>query len=217
MALTYCQLINPLPHFQSSALGHEVCSYEALKRATVLKRMHIKTRKILVVLGVALFAISISRAAAGQEKATPQEIVNKVQDAASTLAKAATAKSGEASLTQFNQKESPWVWKDTYIFVVDCASNTIAAHPIKPELVGKDTTSMKDTKGNAFFGQLCEATKKPSGAWVEYWWTKPGEKEGSRKISYALKAGDTPYVVAAGIYDDKATLVDLEKLTSPAK
>jgi cytochrome c len=83
--------------------------------------------------------------------------------------------------------------------------------------VGKDTTSIKDTKGTPFFGQLCEATKKPSGVWVEYWWSKPGEKEGSRKISYALNARGTPYVAAAGIYDDKATIADLEKLTNAAK
>jgi len=56
-----------------------------------------------------------------------------------------------------------------------------------------------------------------SVGWVEYWWPKPGEKEGSRKISYALKAGNTPYVVGAGIYDDKATIADLEKLSSGAR
>jgi cytochrome c len=176
-----------------------------------------KHAKILVGLGVALFVLGISSTAAGQEKATAQEIVSKVQQAADTLSKSATAPVGEASLTQFSQKESPWVWKDSYVFVLDCSSNVMAAHPIKPELVGKDTTSMKDTKGTAFFGQLCEATKKPSGVWVEYWWSKPGEKEGSRKISYALNARGTPYVLAAGIYDDKATIADLEKLTSAAK
>lgn len=176
-----------------------------------------KLGKIFVALGVFSFVFGVCNIAVGQEKATPQEIIAKVQEASNTLAKAAAAKSGEASLTQFSQKESPWVWKDSYVFVLDCSSNVMAAHPIKPELVGKDTTSMKDTKGTAIFGQLCEATKKPSGVWVEYWWSKPGEKEGSRKISYALNAIGTPYVLAAGIYDDKATIADLEKLTSAAK
>jgi cytochrome c len=175
-----------------------------------------QSRKIFVLLGLALVFV-LSQLAVGQDKATPQEIFNKVQDAASTLAKAASAKSGEASLTQFSQKENPWVWKDSYVFVLDCSGNTMAAHPIKPELVGKDITSMKDTKGNSFFGQLCEATRRPSGVWVEYWWPKPGEKEGSRKISYALKAANTPYVVAAGTYDDKITIAELEKLTSSTK
>jgi hypothetical protein len=43
---------------------------------------------------------------------------------------------------------------------------------------------------------------------------EPGEKEGSRKIAYGLSAKGTPYVVCAGVYDDKATIKELSKLTS---
>jgi len=60
------------------------------------------------------------------------------------------------------------------------------------------------------------SNKNPAGVWVE-WWPKPGEKEGSRKISYALRVSNTPYIVGAGIYDDKATIIELQKLTSPGK
>jgi len=170
--------------------------------------------KILAVLGLALLVSGLSRAAVGEEKATPQEIVSKVQEAASTLAKSAEPK---PALEQFNQKQGRWVWKDTYIFVVDCGQTIIAAHPMNPELIGKDAMSLLDTKGHPFFWQVCDALKKPSGIWLQYWWPKPGQKEGSRKISYALRAGNTPYVVGAGIYDDKAAIADLEKLTRPAK
>ena len=170
--------------------------------------------RMLAVFAVVLLVLALSNSAQGQATATPQEIVHKVHEAASSLAKAGAAKAGEASLTQFNQKQSPWVWKDTYIFVLDCTANTMAAHPIKPELVGKDISKMTDTKGTAFFGDLCAATKKPSGVWVEYWWPKPGEKEGSRKISYALRAENTPYVVGAGTYDEKATIAELEKISA---
>ncbi len=173
--------------------------------------------KIIAVLGLALLAAGLSRAAAGEEKATPQEIVSKVQEAASTLAKSAEAKPGAAALEQFDQKQGPWVWKDTYVFVVDCGQATIAAHPMNPELIGKDAMSLLDTKGHPFFWQVCDALKKPFGVWLQYWWPKPGQKEGSRKISYALRAGNTPYVVGAGVYDDKAAIADLEKLTRPAK
>ena len=75
--------------------------------------------------------------------------------------------------------------------------------------------SLKDTRGkNVFPEGWCDATKKPSGAWVEYWWPKPGEKEGSRKLTYSLSVKGTPYVVAAGVYDDKATIAELSKLTN---
>ena len=99
----------------------------------------------------------------------------------------------------------------------DCAKGTIAAHPFRPALVGKDDTNLKGTKGTEFLPKFCEATKTPDGVWVEYWWPKPGEKEGSRKVSYALRVSNTPYIVGAGIYDDSATITELQKLTSPGK
>ena len=77
--------------------------------------------------------------------------------------------------------------------------------------------SIKDAKGKSLYPDpqaLCDAAKKPSGVWIEYWWAKPGEKEGSRKVSYHFGATGTQYVVAAGIYDDKATIAELSKLTS---
>ncbi|MFB3917718.1 MAG: cache domain-containing protein [Terriglobales bacterium] len=167
-----------------------------------------KKRWVLAVLGLTVAAFTLSQVAVAADNATPQEVVAKVKQAAATL-----SKSGAAGLDQFNKKDSPWVWKDSYIFALDCTKMTMAAHPIKPDLIGKDVANMKDTKGTAFFGDLCSATKKPDGVWVEYWWPKPGEKEGSRKISYAMNAPNTPYVVSAGIYDDKATIADLQKMS----
>ena len=167
-----------------------------------------KSGKIPVALAVALLIVALSSVAVGQDKATAQEVIAKVREAASTLSKT-------GDLAQFNQKQSPWVWKDTYIFVFDCDKKVEAAHPIKPELVGQDIMSIKDTRGkNVFPEGWCDAAKKPSGVWIEYWWPKPGEKEGSRKLTYGLSAEGTPYVVAAGIHDDKASIAELSKLTS---
>ncbi len=167
-----------------------------------------KSSRILAAVAVALLNVALCTVAVGQDKATAQEVVAKVREAASTLSKT-------GDVAPFNQKQSPWVWKDTYIFVEDCDKKVQVAHPIKPELVGKDFMSIKDTKGkNVFPEGFCDAAKKPSGVWFEYWWPKPGEKEGSRKLAYGLSAKGTPYVVAAGIYDDKATIADLSKLSS---
>jgi signal transduction histidine kinase len=166
-----------------------------------------KRNYIFAALGAVL--VFWSSIALAQEKATASEIIKNVQAAASTL-----AKSGEAALPDFDKKLAPWVWKDAYIFVLDCTKGVMAAHPIKPDLVGKDIMQMKDTKGTAFFGQLCQAGKTPSGMWVEYWWPKPGETAGSRKVSYAFAAAGTPFVAAAGIYDDNVAIADLEKLSA---
>jgi signal transduction histidine kinase len=46
----------------------------------------------------------------------------------------------------------------------------MTAHPLKPEQVGQDFMSIKDTKGkNVFPKDYCDAAKKPSGVWYEYW------------------------------------------------
>src|SRR5271157_4151099 len=106
-----------------------------------------KHRNILIALGVAIvLVLSLAGFVAAQEKATAPEIVKNVQAAANVL-----SKSGEPGLSDFNKKAAPWVWKDTYIFVLDCAKGVVAAHPMKPELVGKDVMAVKDTKGTDFF------------------------------------------------------------------
>jgi len=172
------------------------------------RRFPMKSSKILAGVAVVLLNAALCTVAVGQDKATAQDVVAKVREAASTLSKT-------GDLAPFNQKQSPWVWKDTYIFVLDCDKKLEVAHPMKPELVGTAISSIKDTKGNNVFPEgLCDAARKPSGVWIEYWWPKPGEKEGSRKLSYNLGANGTPYVVGAGIYDDKATIAELSKLSS---
>jgi cytochrome c len=165
-------------------------------------------RMMLAAIAVALLSLVLPTVVVGQGHATAQEVVDKVREAASTLSKT-------GDVAQFNQKQSPWVWKDTYIFVDDCSKMVVAAHPLKPEQIGKDFMSLKDTKGNSLFPKgWCDSAKTASGTWVEYWWQKPGEKEGSRKLTYALGAKGTPYVVAAGVYDDKATIAEVSALTS---
>src|SRR5712692_10878109 len=131
-----------------------------------------KSSRILAAVAVVVLNVALCTVAVGQDKTTPQEVVAKVREAASTLSKT-------GDVAQFNKKQAPWVWKDTYIFVVDCDKKIEVAHPMKPELVGTDIISIMDTKGNNVFPEgFCDAAKKnPSGFWSEYWWPKPGEKE----------------------------------------
>jgi cytochrome c len=169
-----------------------------------------KSTKIFAGVALTLFNIALCAVAVGQDHATAQDVVVKVREAASTLSKT-------SDLAQFNEKKAPWVWKDTYVFILDCDKMTQAAHPLRPDLRGTEISSIKDPKGNSIFPNpkaLCEAARKPSGTWVEYWWAKPGETEGSRKVSYLLSAKGTPYVVAAGVYDDKATIAELSRMSN---
>ena len=167
--------------------------------------MRVKNNKILV---ATFLLVALSSVAVGQDMATAKQAVALVREAASTLSKT-------GDLAQFDQKQGPWVSKDTYIFIQNCDTKVIVAHPIKPEIIGQNFMTMKDSKGNTLFRKdYCEAARQPSGVWSEFWWPKPGEKESSRKLTYSLSAKGTPYVVVSGIYDDKATINELSKLTN---
>ncbi len=166
-------------------------------------------RKMLVVVVAALLNCIPASVASAQEKATPQEVVVKVREAAATLSKT-------HDLSQFNKKQSQWVWKDTYIFVQDCDKQVVAAHPMIPNRAGTDLASIKDSKGRRIYPdihRLCSEARSSNGVWIEYWWPKPGEKADSRKVTYFLYAKGTPYIVGAGIYDDKESIAQLQKLT----
>ena len=176
-----------------------------------MKIMKMKS-KIFAGVAVAVLNVALCTVTVGQDHATPQDVVAKVREAASTLAKT-------GDLAQFNQRQGPWVWKDTYIFIQDCGKKTMAAHPIKPEMIGQDLASVKDAKtGKSIYPDseaYCKRVKdSPSGTWDEYWWPKPGEKEASRKVTYHLSVKGTPYLVSAGVYDDKATIAELSQLSS---
>ena len=88
-------------------------------------------------LGLVLACIGTARAE--QDHATPQEVMQRVQQAAKDI-----AKSGEAALATFSNKNATSVWKDSYIFVKSAREGrrSLVAHPIRPELKGKPTAQI---------------------------------------------------------------------------
>ena len=167
----------------------------------------------MVTLACGLVPTCTGTARAQQDHATPQEIVQKVQQATQDLAKA-----GEAGLATFSSKNATSVWKDSYTFVLSCEGGTAVtvAHPIRPELKGKPTAQIVTfgpKPGEQIAADMCAAGGKPHGGWVEYDFPKPGEMQATRKVSYMLAAPGTPYVAGAGVYDPAATVEELDKLS----
>ena len=160
-----------------------------------------RTATAALVLGLALGCVG--SAGAEQDHATPQEVMQRVQRAAQDL-----AKSGEAGLATFSSKNPTSVWKDSYIFVQDCKSGSAVnvAHPVRPENKGKSVAQIVTfgpKSGEQLAADFCAAARQPHGGWVEYNFPKPGETQAVRKVSYLLAAQGTPYVVGAGIYDER--------------
>ncbi len=149
-----------------------------------------KTTAITIILIFCLAAI------AWAEGATKEEVVAKCEAAGKMVLEQGVALAGKA----IGDKEGPFVWKDTYVFLMDLDGKMLA-HPIKPELTQKDSlVQVKDTDGKPLFVEFIQVAGKKGNGWVDYMWPKPGEDNPVAKSSYIYRVPGTPYFVGAGIY-----------------
>lgn len=173
-----------------------------------------RTGILAAALGLALTA----GPAAADDSVTPAEVIAKVREAAAYL-----GKEGKAGLAAFEGSGSPFVWKGTYVFVFDCAEDTIVAHPVT-ESRGLKISSLRDPNGKAYGRPLCDAATAPNGSWEDYVWPKPVAggaagglaytKDAHRKVSFMMTVAGTPYQVGAGIYEPSMSLADLDALAA---
>lgn len=130
--------------------------------------------------------------------ATEDECVAKCKEAAQLV----TDEGLDAAIAAINQKDGPFVWKDSYVFLMDL-EGTMLAHPIKPDLIGKNLLETPD-KGHdkkLFFKEFVEVAKSPGEGWVNYMWPKPGEEEPAKKRSYIYRVPGKDVFVGAGVYE----------------
>ena len=85
-----------------------------------------------VVLAVGFILACAGSARAQQDHATPQEVVQRVQQAAQAIAKA-----GEAGLATYGSKNDTSVWKDSYVFIVSCEGGSAGHRQVKLEEDGE--------------------------------------------------------------------------------
>ena len=90
---------------------------------------------------------------------------------------------------------------ENYFWIND-THPTMVMHPIKPELDGKDLTSLKDSTGKAMFVEMVDAAKTPGGNFVFYLWPKPGQDEPVQKLSFVKPFEPWGWIIGTGIYID---------------
>ena len=88
-----------------------------------------------------------------------------------------------------------------YFWINDMSAN-IVMHPIKPELVGKDGSSIKDPNGFAVFVGFADMVRKNGQGFVPYLWPKPGLTQPVEKLSYVKGFAPWGWVLGSGIYID---------------
>jgi cytochrome c len=140
------------------------------------------------------------------DRATPQEVIQRVQQAAQDL-----AHSGEAGLATFASKNDTSVSKDSYTFVVSCEGGTAVAiaNPVRPDPTDTpmaQVLTFGPKSGAQIAADFCSIGRQPNGWWVEYNFPELGATRATRKVSYLLAVEGGPYVVGAGLHDEKAKI-----------
>jgi signal transduction histidine kinase len=144
-----------------------------------------------------VIAIGLAGTVFAQE-ATKDECVAKCKDAAQLIADEGLS----AAITKINKANGPLVWKDSYVFLMDL-DGTMLAHPIKPDLIGKNVLETPD-KGpdkKLFFKDFVKVAKSPGEGWVDYMWPKPGHNTPSKKRTYIYRVPGKDVFVGAGVYE----------------
>ncbi|MBN2810069.1 MAG: cache domain-containing protein [Deltaproteobacteria bacterium] len=155
-------------------------------------------KKVLIATLLLCSFIAFSSFAFASDKATKDECVAMCKKAAAMV----TEKGAEATYKALNDKNGPFVWKDSYVFALDSENGKILAHPMKPGLIGKDLMALKDVNGTMIFVELLKAAQSAKGeGWVNYMWPKPGEKAPSKKASYVYKVPGQNIALGAGVYE----------------
>ncbi len=134
--------------------------------------------------------------ASAKDKATPQLIMSKVNEACALI-----EKEGKAAFPKFKGKTSAFLFAGTYIWVNDM-KGTMLMHPIKYKMEGTNVFGLEDSNGKKMFVEFVDVCQKAGAGWVEYLWPKPGEKEAAKKVSYVKKAkcDGEDVVVGCGVY-----------------
>lgn len=147
---------------------------------------------------VAGLCLAASALAAG---ATKDECIAKTKEAAKMVAD----KGLDATIAEINKKDGKFVWKDSYVFMMDLDGKMLA-HPLSPALVGKNLLDMKDKavppeKGKFLFKEFIEVAKGKGSGWVEYMWTNPGDPKPRKKVTYTYRVPGQNVYVGAGVYE----------------
>lgn len=86
-------------------------------------------------------------------------------------------------------------------FWADMADGISAVH-IKPEVEGTNRYQTQDEKGNYFVQDTIKAGDQPDGDFIDFYFTKPGEKEAKAKRGYVKKFEPYGWYIGTGNYQE---------------
>ncbi|SLM31277.1 putative Cache, type 2 domain protein [Desulfamplus magnetovallimortis] len=147
---------------------------------------------------ILVLSVFVSQIATSEELATKEECIQKCGEVAAIIKE----KGADEAIKLVNDNSGPFVWKDTYVYIMDLEA-TIVAHGPQPKFIGKNLMGLKDpVSKQPWYPALFEKIKAGTNSgWFDYHWKKPNAEGVYTKNCYFEQAGDL--VVFAGIYGDK--------------
>lgn len=156
---------------------------------------YMKQVRSLLYVVIFLCIVSFSGACLAQEKATKDECVAKVKEAAAMVKEIGL----DAALAKISDPKGPFQWKDSYVFCYNL-DGVVLAHP-NTKFVGRSMIDLKDSNGKMFVAEFMSIAKTAGEGWVSNTWPKPGEKEPSPKNSFVYRVPGENVVAVAGVYE----------------
>ncbi len=146
-------------------------------------------KKIMVASILVLCAVSMAFAA-GDEKKTAKDLVDK--------AAAFTKSHGKpAALKEISNPTGQFVKGEIYVFAYDTKA-TMLAHPKNPKLIGKVLLEIPDIDGKLFRKEIMEKAASAGSGWVDYKYRNPVNNKVELKTTYFQKVNDI--VICCGVY-----------------
>ncbi|TFW27409.1 cache type 2 domain-containing protein [Massilia arenosa] len=104
----------------------------------------------------------------------------------------------EALMKKLSAKDPDYLQGSLYIDIRDINTGVVLAHPVNPNIVGKDLIDVPDANGKKYRREIVELAKKSGKGWVDYMYRNPVSGKIEPKTTYILRVDDV--VLEAGIY-----------------
>jgi len=155
-------------------------------------------KKFSLYLAILVTALLFGNNALAEESATRAECVEMTKAAAEML-----LEDRDAGIAEIANSEGKFVWKDSYVFLMDMEGKMLA-HPFIPQLTEKgplfDVSDKNKKEPKMIFVEFVEIAQKNGKGWIGYMWPKPNSRTAENKFTFIRRVGQTDLIVGAGIY-----------------
>lgn len=120
-----------------------------------------------------------------------------VENAVDRAAALVAAEGPDAAFRAFQDRASPFVFLDVYVFAMDDKAHTLV-DPAYPTLAGRDLSGFEDAVGVHVVDEALRKLATADSAWTQYLWPLPGNGALTRKLMYVRKVESNEETIIVG-------------------